>query len=85
MQQAQTSTARSHGRLSGTMLLAASLVGAMSLNGCADLSGQTASNTPYKVAGPMVAKGAPQDTQGCVADVNSFVDVCNGFPRYLGP
>ena len=65
--------------------MATALVAAMSLGGCADLSGPEASNAPYQVAGPVVAKSSMQTDKGCVADVSQWVDVCNGFAHYMGP
>ena len=85
MRQAQTSTARSHGRFYGTLVMATALVTAISLGGCADLSGPEASNAPYQVAGPVVAKGPAQTDKGCVADVSQWVNVCDGFAHYVGP
>ena len=79
----QSLAARSHRASYGTAMLAAALVAAASLGGCADTSGFASSATPYQVAGPTVAK-APRFSQSCETNANGYVDECDGFPYYLG-
>ncbi len=79
------------GRWLGRAVTAAALVMAVSLGGCANGSDFTAaSDTPYQVAGPVVARGpvaqGPVNSyyQDC-ANGQTFVDNCSGFPRSYLP
>ena len=80
----QSLAARSHGRSYRAGLLAAALVAAASLGGCADTSGFASAATPYQVAGPTVAKTPALRSQSCDRNANGYVDQCNGFPYYQG-
>ena len=70
-------------------LMAAALIAAVSLGGCAGSPGFSTSAgdaTPYQVAGPMVAKGAPMSpNHGCSTNAAGFQVECGGFPQYDGP
>ena len=64
------------------LLTAMALAAAVAVSGCAAMDGQSASSldeTPYRVAGPVVAKTPP--TLDCNDGIAGVVDACTGWTR----
>ncbi len=62
------------------LLTAMVLAAAVAVSGCAGMDRQSASSfneTPYRIAGPMVAKAPP--ALDCNDGIAGVVDACNGY------
>ena len=86
MAQAKHSAPASRTRWSNSAIVAAALVAAASLGGCAGSSGFAGATAPYQVAGPVVDHPSAQPSnQDCGVSLPGFADTCSAFPHYDGP